>query len=123
MVYRPGTRVTLWLKLPVCCTRPTWVPSGASGLPAVKPLPLPAMPAEPFHVHGEPVGLYAKAAKAPVPTFGVSKPPSWRPTITGSATRVPLAVAVTPVVSVAVRAIWEVARAHGVEANAAVGAV
>src|SRR6516165_12082971 len=48
--------------------KPTWVPSGASGLPAVKPLPLPATPAEPVSDQGGPAGSYAKLSKLPVPT-------------------------------------------------------
>ena len=47
---------TAWLNEPVFWRKATWVPSGAGGLPAVKPLPLPAMPAPPAKVQGEPVG-------------------------------------------------------------------
>ena len=35
----PAARpLTVWLKAPVNCTKPTWLPSGAAGLPDVKPL-------------------------------------------------------------------------------------
>ena len=40
--------VTTWLNEPVLWRKATWVPSGALGLPAVKPLPLPATPALPL---------------------------------------------------------------------------
>ena len=49
------------------------MPSGAGGLPAVKPLPLAAMPAAPEKAQGEPVGRYRKW---PAPTDTCSKPRS-----------------------------------------------
>ena len=47
------------------------MPSGAGGLPAVKPLPLAAMPASPAKAQGEPVGRYRNW---PAPTATCSKP-------------------------------------------------
>ena len=68
---------TVWLNEPVPCRKPTWVPSGAAGLPAVKPLPLPATPAAPANVQGVPTGRYWK----PLPTAGASNPPCCRPVV------------------------------------------
>ena len=45
MLYEPATRSTDWLMLPVPLMKATWVPSGALGLPEVKPLPLLLTPA------------------------------------------------------------------------------
>ena len=52
----PAAKVTDWLKLPVVWRKATWVPCGALGLPAVKPLPLPDTPVLPLKVHAEPAG-------------------------------------------------------------------
>ena len=51
----------------------TWVPSGAVGLPAVKPLPLPATPASPVKVQGEPAGAILVGQRAR-PTAGILEP-------------------------------------------------
>src|ERR1700739_1907973 len=63
----------LWLNEPVDWSKATCAPSGAVGLPKVKPLLLPLMPAEPEKVHGEPVGRYWDL---PVPTDTCSNPGS-----------------------------------------------
>ena len=47
---------TAWLNEPVFWRKATWVPSGAGGLPAVKALPLAAMPERLGKAQGEPVG-------------------------------------------------------------------
>src|SRR5208337_4796608 len=64
---------TLWVNKPVPWRKATWTPWGAGGLPEVKPLLLPEMPAPPEKVHGEPVGSYWKL---PAPTTTCSKPGS-----------------------------------------------
>src|SRR5262249_6663650 len=69
----PVAKLTDWLMLPMAWMKATCVPSGALGLPAVKPLPLPATPAPPVNVQGVPDGSYWNA---PVPTAGASKPAS-----------------------------------------------
>ena len=50
--------MTVWLNEPVPWRKATCEPSGAGGLPEVKPLLLPEMPAPPEKVQGEPVGSY-----------------------------------------------------------------
>ena len=75
----PAARlVTVWLNEPVLWRKATWAPSGALGLPAVKPLPLPEIPAEPANAQGVPAGSYWKAPKLPDPTAGDSNPASCR---------------------------------------------
>ena len=57
----PGVQPAIvWLKEPVVCRKATWVPCGALGLPAVKPLPLPDSPELPVKVQPAPVGRYWK---------------------------------------------------------------
>ena len=46
--------------LPVSCRKATWLPSGALGLPEVKPLPLLLTPAPAGNCQGEPLGAYWK---------------------------------------------------------------
>ena len=53
---------TDWLNAPVPCRKATCTPCGAGGLPEVKPLLLPEMPAPPVKVQGEPLGRYWKPA-------------------------------------------------------------
>src|SRR6516164_9409331 len=54
------------------CIQVTCVPCGAAGLPEVTALPLPATPAAPVNVHGEPVGSISQL----LPTLGNSNPGS-----------------------------------------------
>ena len=64
-----------WLNEPVSWRKATCDPSGAGGLPEVKPLLLPEMPALPVKVQGEPVGSYWNW---PAPTCTCSNPGSSR---------------------------------------------
>ncbi len=57
-VYVPASSDAVWLKLPAACRKAICAPSGALGLPEVKPLLLPATPVRPVKVHAEPLGLY-----------------------------------------------------------------
>ena len=42
--------------LPAFMMKPTWLPPGALGLPAVTPLPLVLIPAKAVNCQGEPLG-------------------------------------------------------------------
>jgi hypothetical protein len=57
--YEPADQLlTDWVNEPVVWRKATCVPSGADGLPLVKPLLLAAMPEEPEKVQGDPDGRY-----------------------------------------------------------------
>ena len=68
-----GARKIDWLNEPFVCRMPTCAPSGALGLRAVKPLPLPEIPDLPVNVQMVPVGSYWNV---PVPREEASKPAS-----------------------------------------------
>ena len=71
--YLPAIRKIDWLNEPFVCRMPTCAPSGALGLRAVKPLPLPEIPDLPVNVQMVPVGSYWNV---PAPREGASKPAS-----------------------------------------------
>src|SRR5260221_576779 len=76
--------------------KPTWFPWGALGLLTVNALPLPATPAPPINAQGEPLGT---VWNTPVPTAGVSNPPSGTTTELAATVRTKACVVTLPLLA------------------------